>query len=338
MLNSYPLDNHSSVLKAVDEFVFLNNNLGILPNHFVSTLTELIPAFKAYEQGDVVYSTYVRTFRSLVEYIDNSRKTLEYEMYFKGLGKSEIYRLSSQLKCCQSDFAKELKRYKENKQSNSESFAKYIKTIIYDYSCVLIVRVDLSYREEYLPEVTFDQFLSDVERLRSYLKDRHGDVQHLLGYGMALEQGQSKGFHIHLYLIYNAARVQQDGYFAMSMIKHWKEITTEMGTGYNVNNKEKKEEYRVRGLLGVGKIHRNCQHEVDNALMVASYLNRAEKWYQRLLIRFPKMQTFSKGEYTPHGRNYQTRYKDKLKEVVPSPALVGVMTRLDVDTLDELES
>ena len=111
-----------------------------------------------------------------------------------------------------------------------------------------------------------------------------------------------------------------------------------MGTGYNVNNKEKKEEYRVRGLLGVGKIHRNCQHEVDNALMVASYLNRAEKWYQRLLIRFPKMQTFSKGEYTPHGRNYQTRYKDKLKEVVPSPALVGVMTRLDVDTLDELES
>lgn len=338
MLNSYPLDNHSSVLKAVDEFVFLNNNIGMLPNHFVSVLNELIPAFKAYEQGDVVYSTYVRAFRSLVEYIDNSRKTWEYETYFKRLGKSEIYRLSNQLKCCQSDFAKELKRYKENKQSNSESFAKYVKTIIYDYSCVLIVRVDLGYREEYLPEVTFDQFSSDVERLRSYLKDRQGDVQHLLGYGMALEQGQSRGFHIHLYLIYNAARVQQDGYFAMGMIKRWKEITAEMGTGYNGNNKEKKKEFQVKGLLGVGKIHRNCQHEVDNALKVASYLNRADKWYQRLLIRFPKMQTFSKGEYTPHGRNYQTRYKDQLKGATSSLAPVGIMTRLDVDTLDELES
>lgn len=121
MLNRYSLDNHSSVLKAVDEFVFLNNNIGMLPNHFVSVLNELIPAFKAYEQGDVVYSTYVRVFRSLVEYIDNSRNTWEYETYFKRLRKSEIYRLSNQLKCCQSDFAKELKRHKENKQSNSES-------------------------------------------------------------------------------------------------------------------------------------------------------------------------------------------------------------------------
>lgn len=44
MFNHFRLDNQSSVLKAVDDFVFRCNNLGVPPDQFISELKELIPA------------------------------------------------------------------------------------------------------------------------------------------------------------------------------------------------------------------------------------------------------------------------------------------------------
>jgi ABC-type phosphate transport system ATPase subunit len=38
---------------------------------------------------------------------------------------------------------------------------------------------------------------------------------------------------------------------------------------------------------------------------------RPEKYSQMMLIRLGVKNTFTKGKYKPHGRNYQTHYKQK---------------------------
>ena len=333
MFNHFRLDNQSSVLKAVDDFVFRCNNLGVPPDQFISELKELIPAFNVFIQEGVVYSTYIQAFLRLVEYIDQLRHKRDYETYFNSLSKAEVYRFRDQLRHCEKDLAVEIKRYAENKRHNREAFDSYINAIFANYSRGLVIRVDLSYLQESQHLVTLDRFSQDVEILRKYLQYRQGLVEHLLGYGMALEQGDRKGFHIHLYLIFNAHKVQRDEYYGYKLIELWQGITQGIGMGYNVNSKENKEKYQMMGTLGIGEIFSADQNMRKNTSTVAEYLNHDDKWSQRLLIRTPKMRTFTKGELEPRWVLAETQVQEQQADQ-SDPAPIGAWTAFDRDLID----
>ena len=161
--------------------------------------------------------------------------------------------------------------------------------------------------------------------MRHLLKDKNGCFKHLLGYGLALEQGSSKGYHVHLMLLYNGSERCQDWYLANEVIQKWQEITQNMGYGINSHTPEKKKQYADRGLLGVGMIHRNQPLEIQNALNVARYLTQPEKFMQRMLVKPLGKRTFFKGIYHEHGRKYKNNH--------PISAEAGIWSEQDVDDL-----
>lgn len=222
----------------------------------------------------------------------------------------------------------EVRLFKQQEEENQDRFLEYVQRILNDHYKVLVVRVDLGYLKASMSNITVQDFYSHIESIRYLLKDKNGCFKHLLGYGLALEQGTTKGYHAHLMLIYNGSERCQDWYLANEVIQKWQEITQGLGYGLNNNTPEKKKKYADRGLLGIGMIHRNQPVEMQNALNVARYLTQPEKFMQRMLIKPLGKRTFFKGIYHEHGRKYKNNH--------PISAEAGIWSEQDlVDLLDE---
>ena len=200
----------------------------------------------------------------------------------------------------------EIRLFRQQETDNQNSFLAYVQKIIQDHYKVLIVRVDLGYLKDSMFDITVLDFYRHIESLCKYLKDKNGCFKYLLGYGLALEQGTTKGYHAHLMLIYNGSERCKDWYLANEVIQKWQTITDGLGYGMNNNTPERKEHFARRGLLGIGMIHRSHLEEVQNTLTVARYLVQPEKYLQQMLVKPIGKRTFFKGIYREHGRNYKT--------------------------------
>ena len=224
----------------------------------------------------------------------------------KTLNECYLYSLAGMIKHQKELILQEIELQKQRRAKNTLNFHQYVETIIKDYYKVLIVRVDLSYKKDQRHFVTINEFVNDIKRLRNLIKDKNSCFKHLLGYGIALEQGKEKDYHAHLYLIYNGSKTQNAWPRARLILEKWEKLT-KYGTGFNCHTTEYLKTLQEADRRGIGMIHRNNPQEVKNALYVASYLTKPEKHPQTLLIRLPSMHTFMKGQYKPHGRQYQRK-------------------------------
>ena len=321
----YDLSHQATVVTAVNNFVDYMLNLELSHTDFIAHLCVLIPAFQVFDQEGSEYSTSVGAFRNIVQSVETRRGDVGIEEYLMQLSSKEISNLQTQLRNHRSLHLAEIRLFRQQEKDNQDSFLAYVQRILKDHYKVLIVRVDLGYLKELMPNITVQDFYSHIESLRNLFKDKNGCFKHLLGYGLALEQGSSKGYHVHLMLIYNGSERCQDWYLANEVIQKWQEITQGLGYGVNNNTHEKKKQYADRGLLGIGMIHRNQPLEMQNALNVASYLTQPEKYLQRMLIKPLGKRTFFKGIYHEHGRKYKINH--------PTPAEAGIWSEQDVDDL-----
>jgi hypothetical protein len=327
----YDLSHQAAVMMAVNNFTDYMLNLELSHTDFINHLSVLIPAFQTFDQTDIEYSAQVYAFKCMVYAIDQRRGDLSLEHYLTDLSSMDIFSLKRMIRDQRSFILSEIRQFWQQETDNQNGFKAYVNRVIQDHYKVLIVRVDLGYLKESMPNITVQDFYSHIESLRHLLKDKNGCFNHLLGYGLALEQGTTKGYHAHLMLIYNGSERYQDWHLANKVIQKWQEITQRVGYGVSSNTKEKKKQYADRGLLGIGMIHRNQLVEIQNALKVASYLTQPEKYLQRMLIK-PKAnkpkRTFFKGVYREHGRNYKINH--------PTSAEAGIWSEQDVgDLLDE---
>lgn len=324
----YDLSHQAAVMMAVNNFTDYMLNLELSHTDFIAHLCVLIPAFKVFDQDGVECCTSVGAFRNMMQLVEAHRGDRGIEEYLTQLSSKEISHLQTQLRNHRSQHLAEIRLFKQQEKDNQDSFLEYVQRILQDHYKVLIVRVDLGYLKELMPNITVQDFYSHIESLRNLLKDKNGCFNHLLGYGLALEQGIIKGYHAHLMLIYNGSERYQDWHLANKVIQKWQEITQRVGYGVSSNTTEKKKQYADRGLLGIGMIHRNQLVEIQNALNVASYLAQPEKYLQRMLIK-PKAnkpkRTFFKGVYREHGRNYKIN-----RSILEG---VGVWSEQDVDDL-----
>ena len=325
----YDLSHQAVVMMAVNNFVDYQLNNGFNQTDFIVHLCVLIPAFQVFDQEGSEYSTSIDAFKNIVQSVETRRGDVGIEEYLMQLSPKEISHLQTQIRNHRSLHLAEIRLFRQQEKDNQDSFLEYVQRILHDHYKVLIVRVDLGYLKELILNITVQDFYSHIESLRNLLKDKNGCFNHLLGYGLALEQGITKGYHAHLMLIYNGSERCQDWYLANEVIQKWQEITQGLGYGLNNNTPEKKKQYADRGLLGTGMIHRNQPLEMQNALNVASYLTQPEKFMQRMLIKPLGKRTFFKGIYHEHGR------KSKINH--PTSAEAGIWSEQDVDDLlDEL--
>ena len=300
------LSHQAAVVTAVNNLVDYILNLDLSQTDFIAQLCVLIPAFKAFDQENIEYCALVQAFREIVQWVEVRRGDIGIEDYLIQLSPREISNLRDLIRSQRPLHLEEIRLFRQQETDNQNSFLAYVQKIIQDHYKVLIVRVDLGHLKDSMFNISAHDFYSHIESMRHLFKDKNGCFKHLLGYGLALEQGATKGYHAHLMLIYNGSERCKDWYLANEVIQKWQTITDGLGYGMNNNTPERKEHFARRGLLGIGMIHRSHLEEVQNALTVARYLVQPEKYLQQMLVKPIGKRTFFKGIYREHGRNYKT--------------------------------
>ena len=159
-------------------------------------------------------------------------------------------------------------------RSNFFKLAKFINRLFEYHSRILVVRVDLGYRQEFantmpieIVQMHRDQLLGDR---RAYPEVFDG----LLGYAWCLEESeQGGGYHYHLLAFYHGADHRQDISIGLAIGNRWKSITNSCGQCY-VSNFDK-ERLRSMGCLGIGMINRtDIQLRINLIEKVAAYMTK----------------------------------------------------------------
>ena len=327
----YPNLNHQAgVLSAIREFVEICLNHDITDANFKYQLTELVSAFEIFHHDGIKYDPYINAFILVADYINEHRSDLIYQDYLGQLSSKSIRKLKQIIWGQRANILENIRRFENQESDNRAKFLADVRQVLVDHYAVLVIRVDLGYLKKHLSQISIREFDQHITELRKALKDKNSCFRSLLTYGLALEQGVTRGFHAHLLLFYNGSKVQEDEKIAKRIMEKWKRITWQLGHCSTPNTPEKKAEYEKKGTLGVGKILRD-EHKLDQfkrPLFVAYYLVSPDKFSQKMLLTLGNSRTFSKGFYKPHNRNYDTKFKQSQMEQG-----VGIMTFDDIDMM-----
>jgi len=130
-------------------------------------------------------------------------------------------------------------------QKNTASLHRYVNRLFGRYARLLVLRVDLYYKTEFLDALSIEEIIKHKKAL--FKTRRKGALAaNWVGYACRLEFAPLTGFHFHLAVFMNGAHVQRDVYYADAIIKEWLRITGNRGRGHNCN--QKKAEYRECGI------------------------------------------------------------------------------------------
>ena len=139
---------------------------------------------------------------------------------------------------------------------NFYELAKLINRLFEHHSRILVVRVDLGYRQEFARTIPLEIAQKHRDQLLADRRDSLEVFDGLVGYAWCLEYGEEgSGYHYHLLAFYNGA-IRRDGVSVGIAIGNlWKSITNSRGQCYVSNFDEEK--LATLGCLGIGMIHRN---------------------------------------------------------------------------------
>lgn len=301
-MNRYPTCNHSKLIIGIEAFVkrtiYHSGNIGW--DGFKQELEFLINEIDFEYDDTLWYSAYIQAILEL-----KKQNTIYGKVDYERLYQMEFNDIQNTF--CTFIRQREIERkdFYHAEERNREQLLKHIDNLTRHYSKLLFVRVDLAYVKEKHADIDIRLFRDDVQKLTGYIQDGDRCFSDLEGYAWALEQGEEKGYHCHLLLIYNGAVRKQDYYYANEVIERWKQITKQDGYGFNCNSTEHKEQFRKLGKLGIGMIHRNDHISVENAKNVCSYLVNPEKDNQYLRVKPYRMRTFGTGSYRRNYRRYR---------------------------------
>lgn len=286
--------NESQVLIAIDSFIRSVCEYYIFDDaHFRSQLKKLIPLFKSIYRPHLKYSHSVMLFQKMVSDLDLLAGTYNIDQVPKG----ELLTLTDKAQYDGINVRWELRSLKVQELKNKSSLKEYLKDLIWHYSKLLFVRVDLSIQQEFQHEVNIEVFHQYLKTFINRMQNKDTCFNDLHGYAWAVEQGEKKGYHCHVLLIYDGHKHQSDYGLGMQVGMCWKKITDEKGYFFLSNTPEYKRRFEQQGTLGIGMICRNNILQVDNAINAAMYLVNPEKENQYLRVRTKGMRTFGKGVY-----------------------------------------
>ncbi|EPA9172944.1 inovirus Gp2 family protein [Acinetobacter baumannii] len=261
---------------------------------------QIIPAFKQIYRNDLHYAHFITEFkRYVVDYIDRLRQ-------FKGYSLDDLenceegYGIILALYHVYNSFSfSEKNAYRRQEKRNAYSLGHYVKSLIEHYSRLLFVRVDLKYEKNHPKEVTISDVYAHLAILCNRLSNADGCFKHLQGHAWALEQGEQEGgYHIHLLLIYDYSKIDNDKHQGKLVGEEWINITDGCGAYFNLHDPKYREKYIKSGTDGLGLVSRDDPQKVKNAINVALYLTRPSKYLQRLRVKASlSANTFNKGLY-----------------------------------------
>lgn len=295
----------TQILFAIENFIIGIFTTGIKQPQ-LPVFKELLEQFEPIYNIDYYYYDHISVFISLKLIIDqmrydpNNEHPDNYE-FVLGLDDDHLNFLEIIANSMKAKVQQDLHQFDLQEENNTKSLVDYVEALFNHYSKLLIVRVDLGYTNDAKSNIDIERFYRHFEVMRNRLSNKDTFFEHLQGYSWAIEQGKEKGYHVHLLLIYDGAKVQNGSYYAQRAGEKWQEITKSEGSYFNLNCNEYKNKLRQAGCeIGLGMISRNNEGDWDLLLAVISYLTlvREDKIMQRLRVKVEKnMQTFGKGQF-----------------------------------------
>lgn len=187
-----------------------------------------------------------------------------------------------------SSFKARLKSYRRSVVENYRELNSYVDDLFNFHARMLVLRVDLSYLENFrgVDGVTVMDVCQHRSRL---LKDLKANVfGPLLGYAWKFEKGKRKGLHYHLLLFFDGGKVRQDVTLARMIGEHWRAVVTEgRGTYYNCN--AFKEGYE---FCGIGMVDHTDQRAREGLRRIVLYMTKLDEYFK---LSVPGVRCFGKG-------------------------------------------
>lgn len=185
-------------------------------------------------------------------------------------------------------FKNKISKYSRASNKNLKGVLAYIDALFERHARLLVVRVDLSYRNKFCDGyraeggVTSEKVKAHRDKLLYDLKNKLF-LASMVGYVWKLEYALSKGYHYHMLFFFDGSRVREDETLALIIGQHWCDKITE-GRGIYRNCNANKEDYRLRGFgVGIGMInHHDCELR-RNLQKAAAYLIKTD-YYIRTVI------------------------------------------------------
>ncbi|UBQ37344.1 inovirus Gp2 family protein [Acinetobacter johnsonii] len=283
--------NESGLLIEIESMTSLWIKAKEQPANFYTEFVKLLMDFNQLYCGSYQYFGYINAWCDWLE--EHDIFGLRFEEIEEELKAESFKGYQNYFKGYISVHRKDIRRHRENEVRNTKSLSKKLDKAINRYSKLEVVRVDLAYKQKYHDITDIQQFYDDLERLRKNIGSRKKLFKGLVDYAWALEQGETKGYHCHLLLMFNGHQRQKGWAIADKVGQLWKSITAKQGYYFNCHDPEQIKKYSEMGVLGIGRIHRGSSIEVRNMRNAVLYLVNPEKEDQYLRVKHnPKMRTF----------------------------------------------
>lgn len=183
------------------------------------------------------------------------------------------------------------RRYERLRQANENhgSACSYIESLFGRYKRLLVIRIDLHFAKEDAPRPDNKEIARLLQRfLNNFRHTRYGSKK--VGYVWKLEDGHSRGPHVHLLLLLNASEHQKHAFIAEEIGRFWEENITN-GKGYFISCHRKGFEYRFPAL---GVVERYDEEKRQNIYRILRYFTKAEQF-----MKIAGNRCFGKGKPAP---------------------------------------
>lgn len=150
----------------------------------------------------------------------------------------------------------------------------YLDALFERYARLLVLRIDFGFRTEN-PQLPHTVGLLDAqEHLSRFLNNKRGKklYTNLKGYIWRLEYGKEKGYHFHLFFLFDGSKAHKDEYLANEIGADWIKITSGKGIYHNCN--AHKQRYK---RLGIGMISHDEEEKRRNLLEVLAYMHKEDQ-------------------------------------------------------------
>lgn len=193
-----------------------------------------------------------------LEWTDLREAPSQTDPRFGGISAAELFNtLVAKLReTCLSERTKEkARRRRSDADGYARDYENYADALRGMTTRLVILRIDLEYRKELKDQISVGEAIADLDHF--FNNQRNNSLfKGKLGVIAKLEYGVLKGLHIHLILFFDGAIKdgRRDVYLAQKIGEYWvKVITKGRGDYWNIN--ARKEDFKRKGILGIGLIH-----------------------------------------------------------------------------------
>ncbi len=189
------------------------------------------------------------------------------------------------------DFRRQATDRRYQQQQKQQGLESYTRSLMGRYSRSLVLRVDLGYYKTARVDILMvyrhlDAMLGLVHRRGSMFENATGCV-------WCVEQGESRGYHIHFSIVLPGHLHQRDGHLANVLGDLWEQVTCGAGTYHSYNAEKRK--FELSGTLGIGMIHRDDARACENTVNAIGYLAKPDKEDQFLRMSPVGRRSFGRG-------------------------------------------